>query len=243
MQVLCIDVGNTTVKIALVNSTKVSNKYTCSQAELLPKLQLLFSSKKIEHSIVSSVAGLPKNVIAFLQKKSNCQIVSTQMQLPFTMLYKTTQTLGVDRIALLAQAATQFPFQNTLIVAAGTCITYNFINAKQQFAGGAISPGLQMRLQAMHQYTKKLPMVAINTKVKMMATTTETSLQSGAWHGLVAEVQGICTQYAQIHPKINLVLTGGGGTPLAATFKSRIFADANFLLKGLYAIYCNNYSN
>ena len=69
-------------------------------------------------------------------------------KVPFKNSYATPQTLGVDRIALATAAFYYNPNRNTLVIDAGTCVTYDMINDYDEYLGGAISPGVQMRYNA-----------------------------------------------------------------------------------------------
>jgi type III pantothenate kinase len=86
-------------------------------------------------------------------------VVSSTIKLPFKNLYKTPKTLGVDRIGLVVSAVKKYRNSNVLVIDAGTCITYDFVNEKSEYLGGAISPGIKMRFQSLHEFTSKLPLL------------------------------------------------------------------------------------
>ena len=60
-----------------------------------------------------------------------------------------------------------------LVIDAGTCITYDFINSKKEYLGGSISPGIQMRYNALHQFTSQLPLLESVNKAILTGTNTE----------------------------------------------------------------------
>ena len=76
-----------------------------------------------------------------------------------SIVMKRPQTLGIDRMVHAAGATLQFPNQNRLVIDAGTCVTYDFIDESNNYLGGAISPGLQLRYAALHNFTAKLPLL------------------------------------------------------------------------------------
>jgi type III pantothenate kinase len=162
--------------------------------------------------------------------------------LPITINYETITTLGLDRIALMVAAFNIYQFQNTLVISMGTCITYNFIT-NAVFQGGAIGPGVQMRFKAMHQFTNKLPLVNNIERIELIGKSTNASIQSGVVNGVIAEIDNIIDAYKVENPTINVVLTGGDQQQFAHQLKSKIFADPNFLFKGLYAILQYNTNN
>ncbi|GIR12158.1 MAG: hypothetical protein CM15mP23_07330 [Cryomorphaceae bacterium] len=77
--------------------------------------------------------------------------------MPFKTSYNSPKTLGSDRLALIAGAVSVFPNRPVLIIDAGTCITFDFVDSKKNHLGGSISPGLQMRLNALKSQTSALP--------------------------------------------------------------------------------------
>jgi type III pantothenate kinase len=118
----------------------------------------------------------------------------------------------------------------------GTCITYNFINQYHQFIGGSISPGMEMRFKAMQVFTAKLPLVQAEWNFPLIGYDTKTNMQSGVIAGMAYEMDGFINEYAEKYGNFNVVLTGGDTLYFARRLKNKIFADSNFLFKGLYAL-------
>ncbi len=104
------------------------------------------------------------------------------------------------------------------------------------FRGGAISPGVDLRLRSLHEFTDKLPLVQREGHISILGYDTETSIRSGVINGMVAEIEGMIEFYEGQYGKINAVLTGGDAPFFESRMKKKIFADTNFLFKGLYAI-------
>ncbi|HMU72155.1 MAG TPA: type III pantothenate kinase, partial [Ferruginibacter sp.] len=129
-----------------------------------------------------------------------------------------------------------FPGKNNLVIGLGSCITYNFINQYQQFLGGSISPGMEMRFKAMQHFTAKLPLVQKDWNYPLIGYDTKTNMQSGVIAGMAFEIDGFINAYAAKYGNFNAVLTGGDTTYFAGQLKNKIFADYNFLFKGLYAL-------
>ena len=168
-----------------------------------------------------------------LKKLLNLTVVSTSMSLPFKNLYETPKTLGLDRIALIAAAADQYKKENVLVIDAGTCITYDFLNSKNEYLGGAISLGLTIRYEALHNLTAKLPLLKPDDSNFFIGNSTESSIHSGVINGLVNEIDGIIQQYQSTYKDLTIILTGGDTNFLSKRLKSSIFANSNFLLEGL----------
>jgi type III pantothenate kinase len=136
-------------------------------------------------------------------------------------------------LALAAAATQQYPNTNTLIIDAGTCITYDFVDANAHYLGGAISPGLQMRYNALHHQTAQLPLLQPSDTNSYIGSTTDTSIHSGVVHGIVQEIQGVISTYSSDYLDLTVILTGGDANFLLKQFKISIFANSNFLLEGL----------
>ncbi|HLS11032.1 MAG TPA: type III pantothenate kinase, partial [Flavobacteriaceae bacterium] len=142
----------------------------------------------------------------------------------------------VDRIALVSGAIQKYPNANVLVIDAGTCITYDFIDATATYYGGAISPGLTMRYKAMHTFTENLPLLERVKEVSLIGTNTQDSMHSGVLLGMAYEVEGYINAYRKKFPDLITVLTGGDAQFLRDTIKNDIFANTNLLLEGLLNI-------
>ena len=129
-----------------------------------------------------------------------------------------------------------YPEKNNLVIGLGSCITYNFINQYHQFLGGGISPGMDMRFRSMHDYTAKLPLITASWNFPLIGYDTKTNMLSGVINGMTSEIDGIIEKYDAKYGNFNVVLTGGNSAYFASQLKKKIFADHNFLFKGLYAL-------
>jgi type III pantothenate kinase len=139
---------------------------------------------------------------------------------------------------ILATGATlQFPDQNRLIIDAGTCVTYDFVSNENVYYGGAISPGLRLRYEALHGYTQKLPLLSLQAPKAIIGTSTYESIHSGIVHGLVFEIEGFINEYKSKFSNFIIILTGGDTDFLAKRLKNTIFANSNFLLESLNQTY------
>ena len=159
--------------------------------------------------------------------------MSNKSKIPFKNKYTTPNTLGVDRIAVATAAFYTNPRRNTLVIDAGTCITYDIINAHGEYLGGAISPGLSMRYSAMHNQTDGLPLLQIEELTDFIGTSTKGSMHSGVINGTIQEVDGVIKQYEEHFKDLTVILTGGDAHFFAKRLKNSIFANSKFLLEGL----------
>jgi len=236
---LVVDIGNSSLKVAIFDKKLMTSKFIYTN-QSLNIFSDLFKNNIIDNCLISNVSTIDKNILDFLKINSNLFSINESINLPFINLYKTKNTLGHDRIALVSAAAIDFPDQNTLIIDTGTCITYDFKNSENEYLGGGISPGIQMRFKSLNSQTSKLPLSTINLDYKLIGDDTNSSINSGVVHGVISEINGIINQYQERFKNIKIILTGGDSNFLLKKIKNTIFADQNFLLKGLNYLLENN---
>ncbi len=230
---LIIDIGNTGIKLAVFNEQqqliyfKKTDKYQVLNK--LDKINNHFSIKAVMLSTVGKpVSGLEAY---FKHKKIKFFNLSSNLKLPFKLAYNTQQTLGADRLGLVAGALKYKKNAHQLIIDAGTCVTYDFINAENIYLGGAISPGLQLRYKSLNDYTANLPLLNTPDKpVKLIGNDTNTSIQSGVIQGLANEIDGFIVNYNLKFRPLTVYLTGGDEKLLDRYIKNKIFVNSKFLL-------------
>ena len=155
---------------------------------------------------------------------------------PITNRYRTPQTLGSDRLAAAVGARSLKPGKDLLIIDAGTCVTYEVIDALGNYWGGNIAPGMHMRLRALHEFTAKLPLVEAEGAVPGMGYDTDTAIRSGVLRGMKYEIEGYIRSMRAKYPKLLVFLTGGDKINFDTTIKSIIFADKFIVPRGLNKI-------
>jgi type III pantothenate kinase len=231
---LIIDVGNSFVKLAVFKDSKLKRKDVINLNDILKHIDFLKQKyKSITKSIISSVGKLKDSDISYIDKRFDLLVLNFNTKLPFKNSYKTPKTLGIDRITLVSASVEQFPDKNVLIIDAGTCITYDFVNTKNEYFGGAISPGIRMRYQSLNNLTANLPLLETETPNNIIGNSTESSIHSGVIHGVLKEIDGVIGDYEQKYSDLTVILTGGDANFLSKQLKSSIFANSNFLLEGL----------
>ncbi len=232
---LIIDIGNTRVKLAVYENNSKSTLEHIAREDFFDAIkELLEKFPKITNSIVSSVAFFSEKEQKQLQELLPTIFVQSTMVLPFYNTYSTPKTLGADRIALVSAAALHYKNQNVLIIDAGTCVTYDLINDNNEYLGGAISPGLTIRYESLHNLTATLPLLKPINQDVFIGNTTESSIHAGIINGLKLEIDGVIQQYQSRYNNLTIILTGGDANFLAKRLKSSIFAKPNFLLDGLH---------
>lgn len=235
---LAIDIGNSQIKGAVFKHNTISDTFIFAYSEWQKKIENIFEQYPLlSHLIVSSVGKLSEDDFLWIDKKIQISFVSRQMKFPFTNLYKTPDTLGVDRMVLASGAVLKYPKTNRLVIDAGTAITYDFVDAMDNYLGGAISPGLRLRYKALNDYTAKLPYLEKTEEDFFIGQNTSESIHSGVVNGVIHEIEGFIDRYRTTYENFIIILTGGDTDFLAKRLKSTIFANQNFLLESLNDLY------
>ena len=206
------------------------------QNDSIDTVHALMDRVQPQKTILSSVINHDAQIEALLSAKSDFHKLNHLSKLPFTTPVGKPETIGADRLALAAAAVYFYPEKNNLVIGLGTCVTYNFINKFHEFIGGAISPGLEMRLRSLNQYTAKLPLLKPDWNVSIIGYDTNTNILSGVVIGMAKEIDGFVQAYEEKFGNFNALLTGGDTGILGSHLKKKIFADPELIFKGLYAI-------
>ena len=235
MNTLCFDFGNTRLKIAFFQNAKLAEVIVIENDEIAT-ITLILEKFDAEKTILSSVINHNPEIETLLAKKTKFHKLNHLSKLPFTTPVGKPETIGADRLALAAAAVYFFPKQHNLVIGMGSCITYNFINADHEFLGGGISPGMEMRMKSLNQFTAKLPIVKPDGNLPLVGYDTVTNILSGVVLGMAKEIDGFIDFYKERYGNFNVHLTGGDLVYLAPHLKNQIFADPELIFKGLYAI-------
>jgi type III pantothenate kinase len=231
---LTVDVGNTRIKAAVFEQNTIVEFFVFTKDELLNKVRFILNKfPKIENSVIASVGNVEKKSFLAMEDKVKIHFITHESKFPFTNLYSTPTTLGIDRMVLASGAVLHHPNQNRLIIDAGTCITYDFIDLNDNYLGGAISPGIRLRYNSLNDYTAKLPLLDKKYPASFIGDSTSESIHSGVINGVALEIDGFIELYKSRYAKFIIILTGGDAEFLAKRLKNTIFANSNFLLESL----------
>ncbi len=235
---LVVDIGNTRVKAALFEKKELTKMDVFLPSDISSLIKFIEEENGIKNVIFSSVVGESQEMINEIQKHIFSVIVlSSATKIPIINLYKTPETLGNDRLAAAIGAHSTFPNQNVLSIDCGTCIKYDFINSSEEYLGGAISLGLNMRLGALNHFTSRLPLIESDFDFDgLIGQNTTESILSGTLTAAAIEVDGTIEKYREQFPDLKVVLTGGDMLFFEKRLKNTIFADPYLVLKGLNEI-------
>ncbi len=208
---LAIDVGNTLAKAALFEQNLLKRHIERLDGQALAEL---VQEEKIDHVIISSVNPQAEDLLNKVLIATPIRVfkLSYLLPLPIQHLYQTPKTLGMDRVAAAIGATVLRPATNRLVIDAGTCITYDFIDAQNVYHGGSISLGLQMRFRALHEFTAKLPLFSkenFREEMSFIGNSTESSIVSGVINGTIGEIEGFIQLYAEKFGNMSVLFCGG----------------------------------
>ncbi|MBP7272494.1 MAG: type III pantothenate kinase [Saprospiraceae bacterium] len=229
-----IDVGNTRTKFALFSSHNLVMQQAHS-VNVFAAAKAFAERQPIRHAILSASGNVPPELYVWLTTQFKTIVLTHKTPIPIVNKYATPETLGKDRLAGVVGAFLEFG-TSCLVIDTGTSITYNLINGQGEFLGGNITPGIQMRLQSMHHFTAKLPLVSVDGDLPMVGYDTATALRTGACRGVVLEMDGFISSYQQEFVPLTAIVTGGNTEYFVNHLKNPIFADPNIVLKGLNKI-------
>jgi type III pantothenate kinase len=222
------------IKSAIFEEGRLLHKYSCATSGFLSEFattQKQFPA--IKTCLLASVGDFPEDYLRVLRDAFEFVHLTPQTRLPFENKYTTPQSLGVDRMGLVAAAVKKYPAEPVLVIDSGSCITYDLVTENGAYLGGAIAPGIRMRYRAMNAYTAKLPLLQPVASTELIGDATATSMHSGVIRAMCFEVDGYVAELKNRFPGLIVVLTGGDAHFLRDNLKSDIFAHSNFLLEGL----------
>ncbi|MCC6727049.1 MAG: type III pantothenate kinase [Saprospiraceae bacterium] len=233
---LSIDIGNTRTKLAVFRGDEmVANE--AWDVLSIDALREYAYNHQVGKTILSSVAKQSDELMAYLKSLPYFLELTTETPLPIAIRYKTPQTLGKDRVAAAVGAWHFYPNENCLVVDAGTCIKMDVVSAKGEFLGGNISPGIEMRLKAMHHFTARLPLAQQGETLPFfLGDSTENALRNGGELGALLEVEAFIGRCKRKFRGLKIVITGGDADFFVSKLKTKIFAHQNLVLAGLNQI-------
>ena len=234
---LVIDLGNTWAKAGLFSERELVKSFVFDKNSSNEIKKIIAETPDIRRSIISSVISHSKEISNILQNKTICVDFDSNTRLPLKITYQTPETLGKDRIAAVAGAIALYPSKPLLVIDAGTCMKYNFVNDKGEFSGGAISPGLDMRFKALNVFTDRLPHLLYEKDFSdVIGTSTKGSILSGVQQGLLFEAEGYIKRFKEKNKEGIVIATGGNLPFLVDGLKNSIFAAPDLILSGLNEI-------
>jgi len=238
---LVIDIGNSRTKIALFNQHDLMFNLSIDHLTVNHVKMLKEEHPQLNKAVLSSVKPADEELIHFLSENFDYFLeLDDHTELPIENLYETPETLGKDRLAAAVGANELFPDQNLLVIDAGTAITYDLVSEKNQFVGGNISPGLEMRFKALNHFTGKLPLISYSDDFKPIGTNTTDAIRAGVQNGILFEIGQTIDLFNRNYLNLQIVMTGGDSNFFDRKLNYSIFVHLNLTLIGLNRILEHN---
>ena len=234
---LVLDFGNTKIKAAVFsNSNEIVEIFTWEEynKDVINEIKAKYL---IDNALLCSVVYVSEEIEEHLKSNFSFYLrLNSFTKLPIKNNYSTPHTLGLDRIAAAVGANMLCPNTPLLVIDMGTAITYDFVNSSNEFEGGNIAPGVNMRLRAMNNFTNKLPLLEAREEARLLGNDTSSAMMAGVMRGIEFEIDGYISEISKKNPNLSVFLTGGDVFFFEKTVKSRIFVVSNLLLMGLNEI-------
>ena len=238
---LVIDIGNSRTKIALFNQHDLMFNVPIEQLTPDHVTMLKAEYAQLDKAILSTVKPYDEELKKSLTENFDQFIELDQhTPIPIENLYETPETLGKDRLAAAIGANELFPDQNLLIIDAGTAITYDLVSETNQFLGGNISPGLEMRFKALNQFTGSLPLLKASNEYPLFGKNTSDAIRSGVQNGIAYEISRTIEILNTEYHNLQVIMTGGDSNFFDKKLNYSIFVHFNLTLIGLNRILEHN---
>lgn len=237
---IAVDLGNSFAKAACFEGDEMMQEpLKVTHEELLAFIE----KNQPEKIIFGSVGEGLNQILRQISPDIRCIVADHTLKFPITSLYKTPETLGIDRLAGVIAAQYLYPKKNCLVIDIGTCVTYDVIDDEGGYQGGSISPGLFIKFKALHTFTSKLPFVEAVDNPPFIGKDTRESIQSGVISGTRLEIEGMIKNFGLDFPDLNTIICGGDAKFFESKIKAPIFVVPELVLVGLNRILQYNASS
>lgn len=254
---LVIDVGNTNIVLGIfkgkelvydwrisTDREKTSDEYGLMLTQILKSQEI--NPKKISNIIISSVVPNIMDIFPEICEKYfgiEPIIIGPGVKTGMNILYDNPKEVGADRIVNGVAAFEKYGGP-LIVIDLGTAITFDVINEKGEYLGGAIAPGIKIAADALFQRTSKLPKIEIIKPEKIIGKTTVVSMQSGIVNGYIGLIDHIVEKIIEelgiTRDEIKVVATGGFSKLVTKESKYIGQRDEMLTLDGLRIIYERN---
>jgi type III pantothenate kinase len=252
---LAIDAGNTNIVFAVYDGAKrmglwrcktetsrTADEYTVFLAQLFPAADLGLDS--ITDVIISSVVpDANMNLRRLCEKTFGCQarfVGTNDVLVKLKINLNKPEELGADRI-VNAVAVLSHHHCPAIVVDFGTATTFDVINGKGEYCGGAIATGVNLSMEALHRAAAKLPKIAVGRPESVIGRDTIGAMQSGVYWGYISMVEGMIARITdELGEKPFVIATGGLSSLFAGGTDKINLIDEELTLRGLVAIHQHN---
>lgn len=225
---LVIDAGNTSVKFARVGRRHTAPRVIAAveTAKLVPaRVEAIVRRSGCVSAMASCVVPSARKTL-----RAGCPFLSfIGKSSPLNFSTKVDRsTVGADRLANMAEAARRFG-KSALVADFGTAATFDLLDGRGCFCGGAIAPGLLAAAQALSDATAQLPVAELTLPRRAAGRNTREALRSG----VVGGYAGLVSQLLRELPAKYVVFTGGDAALVAKITGQKAVIDLLWTLRGI----------
>ncbi len=244
---LAVDIGNTSITLGLFEEDALVEEYRLASDKYLPLeeyevlLKSLFKDFKIDGIIISSVVEeLTEKFKTAVDNvfRINSIILSTEINTGVKICLDNPEEAGADRIANAAGAYVLYKHP-VIVVDFGTATTFDIVNAKGEFIGGIIAPGVTLQLKVLNKFTSKLPRIDVSLSNAAIGHNTADAILSGVLRGTASMIDGLVEQCEKELGQNAVLVSTGGYSGLISNYLKRPFdfINPNLTLEGLRYLY------
>lgn len=233
---LIVDIGNSLVKAAVMDGDEMLWFEKYSSPQMLDVHAIKNRWPSLQRAVVASTSVDSFSVAEMLRAAGLHVLEMTSLtSVPIGNRYATPATLGVDRLAAAVAAVEVMGCRDCMVVDFGSAITIDFV-VDGEYRGGNISPGVEMRFRALHDYTKRLPKCQATDEVVPMGCTTSQAIEQGVMQGVTNEIMGYIDTFCSKNEKMSIIFAGGDANFFVKRIKNAIFAKCDLVIAGLNRI-------
>lgn len=253
---LAIDSGNTNTVFAVfdndgtvlgewrssTNANRTADEFAVWLSQLMSFEGL--KAKDIDNAIIATVVPAMLFGLQTLCRKyfkvEPLIVGDPKVSLGIEVFLDRPEEVGADRLvnAIAAHEMYQGPL---IVIDFGTATTFDVVDENGNYCGGAIAPGINLSLEALHMAAAKLPRVAIGRPEKAIGKGTTTAMQSGIFWGYIGMIEGLTQRMKEeFGAEMTVIATGGLSSLFAKSTDVIQHSDTELTLRGLLAIYKRN---
>ncbi len=235
---LAVDIGNTNIVLGLFSENRLSSRHRIL-TERAGDVKVHIK-RGIDAAIIASVVPQKTGIVSReIKKQSGVKpvIVTWRMIKGLRIALRGKNQVGIDRL-VNAAAVRRLYGSPAVIIDFGTATTFCALDRAGRYLGGAITSGLEISKEVLHERTAKLPLIEIRKPKSAIGQNTVDAMRSGLFYGYVDMVEGMIKRFkAKLGRGAKVIATGGLSKLIASGTDMIDVVDPDLTLKGLNIIY------